>query len=252
VDLTDPTRAITPTLDGPVLAALAVAGRPLTVGEVTAQAVRGSEIGIRKCLGRLVDQGIVKAVEMGRNRVHELNRDHIAASVALALAELKPQLVRRLRDQIATWPVVPNDAWLFGSAARGDGDANSDVDLLFIRRPRPGEQPPQLSQMTKQAGAALALERLSDSRSKRNGVNSALAFSVRDESTWEKQIDQIRGRVNAWTGNQAQIVELSTYEIWQLRQTGSDLFDNVHREGIRLMRPRSYSAALSAADAQNT
>ena len=72
VDLTDPTRAVTPTLDGPVLAVLAAAGRAMTVGEIAAQTARGSEIGVRRSLGRLVEQGIVRATEMGRNRVHEL------------------------------------------------------------------------------------------------------------------------------------------------------------------------------------
>src|SRR5664280_900605 len=74
MDFGDPTRSVIPTLDGPVLAVLARSGRPLTVGEVAAQTPRGSEIGVRRCLGRLVDQGIVQAMEMGRNRVHQLNR----------------------------------------------------------------------------------------------------------------------------------------------------------------------------------
>jgi hypothetical protein len=64
VDLTDPTRALTPTLDGPVLAVLAHAGRPLTVGEIAQQAVRGSEIGIRRSVARLVEQGFVAATQM--------------------------------------------------------------------------------------------------------------------------------------------------------------------------------------------
>jgi hypothetical protein len=62
MDLTDPTRAITPTLDGPVLAVLARAGKPLTVGEIAVQAARGSEIGVRRTVKRLVSQGIVTAV----------------------------------------------------------------------------------------------------------------------------------------------------------------------------------------------
>ena len=92
VDLTDPTRALTPTLDGPVLAVLARAGRPLTVGEIAQQAVRGSEIGIRRSVARLVEQGLVTATQMGRNLVHELNRDHVAARAALALADLRLEL----------------------------------------------------------------------------------------------------------------------------------------------------------------
>ena len=39
--LTDPTWAVTTTLDGPVLAALASAGKPLTVGDVAALMPRG-------------------------------------------------------------------------------------------------------------------------------------------------------------------------------------------------------------------
>src|SRR5665213_789267 len=87
MNLSDPTRAVTATLDGTVLAVLAAAGKPLTVGQVAQQAVRGSEIGIRRSLARLVDQGIVRATLMGRNQVHELNRNHIAAGVADALID---------------------------------------------------------------------------------------------------------------------------------------------------------------------
>jgi hypothetical protein len=50
MDLSDPTRSVTPTLDGSVLAVLAAAGHPLTVGQVAAKAARGSEIGIRRSL----------------------------------------------------------------------------------------------------------------------------------------------------------------------------------------------------------
>src|SRR3954452_25299178 len=105
MDLSHPTRAITPPLDGPVLAVLAAAGRPLTVGEIASQAARGSEIGIRRSVTRLGEQGIVTATLMGRNRVHELNRDHIAAHVAEGLAGLRLEFWRRLREDLATWPV---------------------------------------------------------------------------------------------------------------------------------------------------
>src|SRR5258708_31514354 len=92
VDLTDPTRAVTPRLAGPILAVLARAGKPLTVGEVAAQTSRGSEIGVRRSLARLVEQGTVRATEMGRNRVHELNRNHLAAPVAELLSGLRLEL----------------------------------------------------------------------------------------------------------------------------------------------------------------
>ena len=135
MDLSDPTRAVTPTLDGAVLAVLAASGKPLTVGQVAAQAARGSEIGIRRVLARLVEQGIVRATVMGRNQVHELNRDHVAAGIATSLANLRNELWNRLRAEFGNWPEPPAFAYVFGSAARGDGDDASDIDLLLVRLP---------------------------------------------------------------------------------------------------------------------
>jgi len=143
VDLSDPTRAVTAILDGPVLAVLAGAGKPMTVGEVAALTPRGSEIGVRRSLARLVEQGIVRATEMGRNRVHELNREHVAAPVAEVLAGLRLVLWKRFRSTLGSWNPKPVYGCVFGSAARGDGDVHSDIDLLLVRAPVAGETDPR-------------------------------------------------------------------------------------------------------------
>ncbi len=104
---------------------------------------RGSEIGVRKSLGRLVEQGIVRATEMGRNRVHELNREHVAAPIAEALAGLRLMLWQRFRNTLGSWNPKPVYGCVFGSAARGDGDAQSDIDLLLVRAPVAGETDPR-------------------------------------------------------------------------------------------------------------
>jgi DNA-binding transcriptional ArsR family regulator len=134
---------MTATLDGPVLAVLARSGKPLTAGEVAAQTPRGSEIGVRRSLARLVEQGIVRATEMGRNRVHELNREHVAAPAADLLAGLRLELWKRLRARLGTWNPKPLYGCVFGSAARGNGDAHSDIDLLLVHAPFPGETDPR-------------------------------------------------------------------------------------------------------------
>ena len=85
---------------------------------MTAQTPRGSEIGVRRSLARLVEQGIVRATEMGRNRVHELNREHVAAPVAEALAGLRLALWKRFRDTLVGWNPKPVDGESI--AARGD------------------------------------------------------------------------------------------------------------------------------------
>lgn len=230
MDVSDPTRAVTPTLDGPVLAVLAASGRPLTVGQVAELAVRGSEIGIRRALARLVDQGIVRATLMGRNQVYELNRDHIAAEVAVRLADLRSELWRRFRDELAGWGPAPLYAAVFGSAARGDGNEASDIDLLLVHPPFPGDKrPPRMS-------ASLRAE-LSDFLGQ-----ALLASEQRDAGQrWEAQVDRLRWKVEEWTGNRLQVVALGFFEWRRATSEHRRLLDEVRRDGIELKTSRAMS-----------
>jgi len=133
MNFSDTSLTISPTLDGPILVALERAGRPITISEVATASTRGSEIGIRKAIGRLVSQGIVTATKVGNARVYSLNREHVAANIATELAQLRSETWRRISREIEKWSVSPLYASVFGSAARGDGESNSDIDLLLLR-----------------------------------------------------------------------------------------------------------------------
>jgi hypothetical protein len=223
MDLTDPTRAVTATLDGPVLAVLAGAGKPLTVGEVAALTPRGSEIGVRKSLARLVEQGIVRATEMGRNRVHELNREHVAAPVAESLAGLRLALWKRFRTTLGAWNPKPAYGCVFGSAARGDGGVHSDVDLLLVRAPVAGETDPRRgSPGLAGVVAGYASEFM------------AVPLTARQASKWARQVEQMHDLVPAWTGNPLQIVEMSTYEWADHRRRRTALFTEIDRDAIQV------------------
>jgi predicted nucleotidyltransferase len=215
VNLSDPTQAVTSALDGPVLAALAAAGRPLTVGQVAAAAARGSEIGVRRCLARLIEQGIVRATIMGRNQVHELNRAHIAAPIADQLADLRAELWRRFRQSIGAWAHLPVLATVFGSAARGDGEADSDIDLLLVHPPLDAEPSPR--RVPKRLTRLMA------------DMESAPLAG------WEAQTDALRDQVKSWTGNTLQIVDLAIYEYEQQSASRSPLLVNIERDGIELL-----------------
>ncbi len=223
VDLTDPTRTVTATLDGPVLAVLARSGKPLTAGEVAAQMPRGSEVGVRRSLARLVEQGIVQAAEMGRNRVHELNREHVAAPVADLMAGLRLELWQRLRAKLGTWNPKPVYGCVFGSAARGDGDSGSDIDLLLVHPPFPGD---------------------SDPRRRSIGIGDQLAgvaaefvsgqLTERQAAKWRRQVDELHGQVRAWTGNPLQVIELSSLEWHDHRRRRSVLFKEISGDAIKV------------------
>jgi nucleotidyltransferase-like protein len=223
VDLMDPTRAVTATLDGPVLAVLAQAGRPLTVGEVTAQTPRGSEIGVRRSLARLVEQGIVRATEMGRNRVHELNRDHVAAPIAEALAGLRLALWQKLRGTLSGWNPKPVYACVFGSAARGDGDAQSDIDVLLVRSPVAGETDPR----RQSAGLAGSLAGYA-------AEFMTVLLTERQAAKWDRQVGELHDLVQGWTGNRLQVVEMPIYQWADHRRRRTALSGEISRDAIQV------------------
>lgn len=229
MDLTDPTRAVTATLDGPVLAVLAGAGKPMTVGEVAARTPRGSEIGVRKSLARLVEQGIVRATEMGRNRVHELNREHVAAPVAEGLAGLRLVLWKRFRSTLGSWNPKPVYGCVFGSAARGDGDAQSDIDLLLVHAPAAGETDPRRSS-----------GRLAEVVTGYASEFMAVQLTERQMSKWARQVGQLHGLVRAWTGNPLQVLEMSAFEWSDHRRRRTGLFEEIDRDAIQVTGEASW------------
>jgi len=218
-----------------VLAVLAAAGKPLTVGQVAQQAVRGSEIGIRRSLARLAGQGIVRATLMGRNQVHELNRDHIAAGVAEMLAGLRTELWRRFRDELTRWRPRPLYASVFGSAARGDGDESSDIDLMLIHPPLPGEKKPARISPSLRSQITDALGEFALSGAEMDAARQ-----------WEGQVDRLRELVEGWTGNALQVVDLSFYEWRHPSEQSRLLFMEIARDGTELLESRALSLWRSA------
>jgi len=222
VNLTDPTGSITSTLDGPVLAVLALAGRPMTAGDVSSHMPRGSEIGVRRSLARLVEQGTVRATEMGRNRVHELNREHVAAPIAELLAGLRLEVWKRLRAKLATWNPKPQYACVFGSAARADGESDSDIDVLLVHAPFPGEADPRRRSagLTQLAGFASEL--------------MTMQLTERQAAKWRRQVDELHRQVEAWTGNRMQALEMSTFEWADHRRRQTPIYQEIARDAIKV------------------
>lgn len=133
VDVGHPIAAVLPTLDGPVLEVLARTSRPLTGREVHRIAGVGSESGVRLVLNRLAEQGLVTATQAGKATLYVGNRDHIAWPAVESLTSLRRTLFDRLRNAAEAWDAKALTVAVFGSAARGDGDTSSDIDILIIR-----------------------------------------------------------------------------------------------------------------------
>lgn len=114
MDLTEPFRALTPTLDGPVLRVLAGTVEPMSRQQVTGLVGDASEAGVRKVLRRLSDQGLVVEQRVGTQYTYAVNRDHImwpAVDLAVTAAE---RLDARIREHVEAWQVAPLSVELFG------------------------------------------------------------------------------------------------------------------------------------------
>jgi len=128
MDVSMPITTVVPSLDGPVLAALAATTRPMGLAVVHTRAGRGSKSGVRSVLLRMSDVGLVQEVPGG----YVLNRDHIAAPAVELLATLHGELTNRIRSAVEEWSTAPSLVGVFGSTARRDGDADSDIDVLVV------------------------------------------------------------------------------------------------------------------------
>lgn len=169
MDLGRPIRAVVPSLDGPVLEVLAGTSRPLTIFEVQRLAGVGSPSGIRKVLERLTREGVVEVDRRANAAYYAANREHLAWPAVEILVGLRSALFRLLASEIHSFAVPPVHASLFGSAARADGEAESDIDVLLVK--------PTLDDVAEEA--------------------------------WASQLDTLRARVLTRTGNRCQAFDLS-------------------------------------------
>lgn len=128
MDVSAPITAVIPGVGGLVVAALLTTNRPRTGAEIARSCPSASEMGVRKALRRLAVSGLVLEVPGG----FMLNRDHLAYPAVELLDGLFGRLRRRIRSSIEGWGGDVVLAGFFGSAARRDGNDQSDIDLLLI------------------------------------------------------------------------------------------------------------------------
>ena len=193
MDLTTPLRTVAPTVDADVLAVLARTRAPLTGAGVQRLAGR-SYAQVSGVLHRLVEHGLVDVEQHGRTNSYRLNREHVLAPAVESLAAAADEVEGRLRAALDGWAPPPVAAVMFGSFARRNGSAESDIDLLLVR-------PDEVDD---------------------------------DAPTWVAQRYELARSIERWTGNRAQTVELSTGELRRAVRRGDALVESLRRDGREL------------------
>lgn len=136
MDLSTPIADVIPGHRGAVLAALLRLREPVTGRELAAQAGVSPATAAR-IIDDLADAGLLELRPAGRAVGVTLNRQHLAVGPLEQLAGMRARLIERLRSTITEWDAPAVAAWLFGSAARGDGDRQSDIDIVVVARREP-------------------------------------------------------------------------------------------------------------------
>ena len=134
VDYSRPVEAVIPGATGRLLAALArvEAEVPVSILASIAGVGRTRASGI---IGELSDLGIVECREVGRTVLVSLARHSVAGELIDRLAHLGSEVIARLRALASELEPAPETLLVFGSFARGEADANSDLDILAVRSP---------------------------------------------------------------------------------------------------------------------
>lgn len=189
----EPISTAIPGLHGRVLGVLARTDRPLT-GRAVAGLLRvpASASGVQRVLDDLVRNGLVTSEPAGRAKLYTLNREHVAYTAIDELAHLREIFIGRLTAEVESWEVPAAAVWLFGSTARGQGDTDSDIDILVVRPDAVDDSDPQ----------------------------------------WLRQVETLTEHATLWSGNACEIVEYSARELKQLIRRGERLVTELRRDAI--------------------
>lgn len=195
MNLTNPISAVSPGGRGVILSVLARTTEPLSGRRIAELA--GDQLGKTRAievLGELAAAGIVLVESRPPALLYQLNRDHLAADAICQLADLRSTLIEQMRSHLDGWECAPATAWLFGSAARGDGTDSSDIDIAVVRP---------------------------------EGLDA-------DELVWSAQLVEFSDAIARWTGNETNVIEYSESEISELHRAGEPILESIQAEGIRL------------------
>lgn len=213
MDLTSPARSVIPSLDADVLVALAGITMPMTGRQISRLVEAKSHSGVGRVLERLRSQGVVNATAAGRANLYTLNREHVAFPAIEALTNLREKLFNRMSNAVSTWKIPPISVAIFGSAARGDGNIDSDIDILIVR---PAElYAPGLK--NSKGSPELAAEKLSE--------------------MWDSQLTEFSQLTYLCSGNRASLMQVTKPQLESMVARGEPMAASLRDEARYIWGP---------------
>ena len=206
VDFRHSVEALIPGVQGRVLGVLARAGTDLTMRRVADLAgVSPQQASV--VIGKLVELGVVERRDVPPASLVRLAAENLAAQAVLSLADLRQAALERLGELALDIRPAPAGLVVFGSFARGEADAASDLDVLAVRR---------------------------------RGL-------ARDDDEWTDSLWSWTAAATRAVGNPVNVMEAAEEEIsGLLRRPGPTVWTDIVRDGIVLVGSRLELLAEAA------
>ena len=193
MDFRRPVEALIPDAQGRILATLARTTEELTLS--TLADLSGVSLAhAARIVPRLVDLGVVERRDVPPAVLVRLVPEHLAARAVLGLADLRHAFLEELREHARSLDPAPVNVTVFGSFARGDDDAASDIDVVVVR--------------------PIAI--------------------TEDETGWSESIARWEAHVRRVSGNAVNRIEVAEDEVAKLMKSRRPLWQAIRREGIAL------------------
>ncbi len=132
MDFVRPIEAIVPGAQGRVLAVLAETTAELNLRTI-AQLAGISQAQASRLLPDLVSLGVVERREVPPASLFRLVPEHVASQALLALARSTDTVLHEMGRLAGALPQPPVSVIVFGSFARREAGADSDIDVVVVR-----------------------------------------------------------------------------------------------------------------------
>ena len=191
MDFRRPVEAVIPGVQGRILAVLAETTAELNLRTI-ARLSGASPAQASRVLPELVALGLVERREAPPSALFLLIEDNVAGRLVRALSRSRDKGLGELGALAGQMDPTPVSAIVFGSLARGEADALSDVDLVLVRPA---------------------------------GVDE-------DDEPWASSAEGWRTSARRLTGNPVQVIEIDETESARRLRRPNALWANVLREGV--------------------
>lgn len=190
MDFVRPIEAVVPGAQGRVLAVLAETTAELNL-RTLAQLAGISQAQTSRLLPELVALGVVERREVPPAALFRLVPEHVASRALLALARSTDAVLDDMGRRAGALPVPPTSVIVFGSFARREADADSDIDVVVVRP---------------------------------TGIDE-------DDDRWVESLDAWRREVRRLAGNPVEVLEVGAKEAATKLGGRSQVWVDIRRDG---------------------